>query len=614
MYLPDEIMYLCNVFPILIPVKHCIFLLIVIMLLPFSARAQGPQRLLLPRLEQLSSQHVTQVIQDSEGFLWYATEGGGLCRDDGRQMKVFRSDAEHKDLLCSNDVACVAEAAGRYIIIGTFHGANVLDKHDYSIRRLEEVDDKRVDDILVGRNGHWWLTANKKVFEYSADGVLLNVYPGGDKYIFRLHEDGQGRLWGTEWEGGQRMLKDGKLVLVSKVWPRGFDFNRIMTDQQGRLLVADIFGNCYAMAEREQAPFFSGRVLTRFMADSVREARGLSDRPTALATLPALAERKEKGEDELWFSTGKDIRRMKAGKEEVILPDTKDVSAMTFTKDSTLWLATIFGSLMTYKDGVLALDEYASNEHGDAVVALQVDSAGRLVIVSDRYVRIYDMERQTLRQQNMEEEGVYRVELQETQPNCRWSQPQEEVMEHLPLWVWWVLAALMLILMALIIHIWLLHRQRRRFLVALKQEVALSGQSAECLPEDIQTPIIDEWLQRAIAQVEAHMSDEEYSVEQLSGDLCMSRITFYRKIQSATGQKPTEFIRTIRLRRAAELLREGRMTVTEVSDATGFSSVSYFSRCFRALFGVSPLQFGKMTMKDCEHLLKEHGLSSGFSC
>jgi AraC-like DNA-binding protein len=94
----------------------------------------------------------------------------------------------------------------------------------------------------------------------------------------------------------------------------------------------------------------------------------------------------------------------------------------------------------------------------------------------------------------------------------------------------------------------------------------------------------------------------------------MSRMTFYRKIQSATGQKPTEFIRTIRLRRAAELLREGRMTVTEVSDATGFSSVSYFSRCFRALFGVSPLQFGKMTMKDCEHLLKEHGLSSGFCC
>jgi len=87
------------------------------------------------------------------------------------------------------------------------------------------------------------------------------------------------------------------------------------------------------------------------------------------------------------------------------------------------------------------------------------------------------------------------------------------------------------------------------------------------------------------------MSDEHYNVEQLSADLCMSRMTLYRKIQSSTGQKPTEFIRTIRLSRAAELLREGRLNITEVSYATGFSSVSYFSRCFRTMHGVSPTQF-----------------------
>ncbi len=131
------------------------FILFLSLLMPLVALAQEPQRLSLPRQEQLSSQRVSHVIQDSEGFLWYATEGGGVCRDDGRQITVFRSDAEHPDLLGSNDVACLAEAADRYIIIGTFHGANVLDKQDYTIRRLEEVDDKRVDDIIVGRNGHW---------------------------------------------------------------------------------------------------------------------------------------------------------------------------------------------------------------------------------------------------------------------------------------------------------------------------------------------------------------------------------------------------------------------------------------------------------------------------
>lgn len=135
---------------------HIAMLVAVFFFLPF-VKTGGAERLSLPRQEQLSSRRVTQVIQDSEGFLWYATEGGGVCRDDGRRISVFRSDAEHPRLLCSNDVASLAEAAGRYIIIGTYHGANVLDKRDYSIRRLEEVDDKRVDDIVVGRNGHWWL-------------------------------------------------------------------------------------------------------------------------------------------------------------------------------------------------------------------------------------------------------------------------------------------------------------------------------------------------------------------------------------------------------------------------------------------------------------------------
>lgn len=286
---------------------------------------------------------------------------------------------------------------------------------------------------------------------------------------------------------------------------------------------------------------------------------------------------------------------MKQGKEEVVLSDTKDVSAMTFTNDSTLWLATIFGSLMTYKNGQLTTDEYASNEYGDAVIHLDIDSQGRLLLVSERYVRLYDPVRQTLRQQNIEDEGVYRIELQETQPGKRWSQPEEEVVERMPGWVWWMLAALILTLSALIGYIWQLKRQRERFLAAIKKEVKVKAQEpqTEDQPAEEQPVMTDEWLQKAIAVVEQHIPDDSYSVEQLASDMCMSRMTFYRKIQSATGQKPTEFIRTIRLRRAAELLREGRLSITEITYDTGFSSVSYFSRCFRAMYGVSPTQWGK---------------------
>ena len=567
--------------------KHYYTILFFISLLPLLGSAQEQQELTFPRLEQLSAQHVTHVIQDSEGYLWYGTEGGGVCRDDGHQILVFRSDAEHPDLLGSNSIACLAEATQRYIIIGTYHGAFLLDKHDYSIRRMIEVDDKRVDDIIISKNGHWWMTSNKKVYEY-ADRKLINIYPAGDKYIFRLQEDQEGMIWATEWEGGLLQLKDGHFIQV-RAKNDTIDFRRIMTDDQGRQLVANGLGECHALDNNRQKPFFDGKFFTKFTGDSIRRTYGLSTRPTAIALPPRPSGRLREGE--LWFSTGKDIRCKTKDTEQIILPDTKDVSAMCFAKDGTLWLATIFGTIMTYKDGQLLTDEYASNEYGDAVLALQTDSLGRLIIVYDRYVRLYDPTRQTLRQQNIEADGIYRIELQETEPGKRWSMPQQSVAEQMPLWIWWLIAVLLLSLIALSGYILFLRRQRQRFLAVMKRKTTTPEQTQEEQIAEEQPSLNDAWLQQAIEYVEKNIADEHYSVEQLSNDLCMSRMTLYRKIQSATGQKPTEFIRTIRLRRAAELLREGRLTITEISYATGFSSVSYFSRCFRTMYGVAPTQF-----------------------
>lgn len=606
---------------------HRFFPLLFSVLLSTICLAQEWQMLSLPRQEQLSSQRVLQVVQDSEGFLWYATEGGGLCRDDGRQMIVFRNDAEHPHLLGSNNIACIAVAGKYYIIIGTFHGAYILDKRNYDIRHLKEVDDKRVDDIIVGKNGNWWLTANKKVYEYNAEGHLLHTFAGRDKYIFRLHEDRQGRLWGAEWEGGllrcdgkgfvpvpwpvdvmPTSIKDNDAVsegLIIGTFGRGvlsydiergtvettelgdsFSMSRAGYDRQGRMLVADGRGNCYAMTKGKQKEWYGGRILTRFVADSLRSAYGLSARPTAWA---------KSMDGEVWFSTGHDIRCMIQGEEKVVLPDTKDVSAMTFTKDNTLWLATIYGTLIMYRDGKLMTDDYASNEYGDAVLALQTDSSGRLLIVCERYVRIYDIVRHTLRQQNIEETGVYRVELEETSPDERWSQPEPRIKDLLPAWLLWMLTVLLIILAMLSFYVFYLHRQRKRFLTVMTKEHTTTKRNEGSKPD-----LSDEWLKRAIAVVEQHIADDSYGVEQLASDMCMSRMTFYRKLQSSTGQKPTEFIRTIRLHRAAELLREGHLSVTEVAYATGFSSVSYFSRCFRTMYGVPPTQLNSCTLANEE--------------
>ena len=90
----------------------------------------------LPTQSQLPVANVHRIMQDSEGYMWYATEGGGLCRDDGYRISVFRNDRNHPDLLASNDITCIAEDAQGRIWFGTTKGGYILDKQDYKIRPL----------------------------------------------------------------------------------------------------------------------------------------------------------------------------------------------------------------------------------------------------------------------------------------------------------------------------------------------------------------------------------------------------------------------------------------------------------------------------------------------
>lgn len=89
------------------------------------------------------------------------------------------------------------------------------------------------------------------------------------------------------------------------------------------------------------------------------------------------------------------------------------------------------------------------------------------------------------------------------------------------------------------------------------------------------------------------LDNNDYSVELFSDDMCMSRMNLYRKLQSITGQKPTEFIRSIRLKKAARLLTDTDLSIVEISEKVGFATPSYFSKCFKEMFGVLPTQYHK---------------------
>ena len=95
-------------------------------------------------------------------------------------------------------------------------------------------------------------------------------------------------------------------------------------------------------------------------------------------------------------------------------------------------------------------------------------------------------------------------------------------------------------------------------------------------------------IEKAIKYVEDNISRSDLSVEELSRALGMSRVHLYKKLLQITGKSPIEFIRVIRLKRAAQLLRESQLHVSEVAYEVGFNNPKYFSRHFKDEFGVLP--------------------------
>ncbi|HYE59282.1 MAG TPA: helix-turn-helix transcriptional regulator, partial [Rhodothermales bacterium] len=99
------------------------------------------------------------------------------------------------------------------------------------------------------------------------------------------------------------------------------------------------------------------------------------------------------------------------------------------------------------------------------------------------------------------------------------------------------------------------------------------------------------FVAQAQAAVEAAIADEHFGVDALAEVLCLSRRQTERKIRALTGVSPADFIRLIRLSRAASLLAQRYGTVSEVAYACGFPNASYFARVFRERYGVAPSEW-----------------------
>lgn len=99
------------------------------------------------------------------------------------------------------------------------------------------------------------------------------------------------------------------------------------------------------------------------------------------------------------------------------------------------------------------------------------------------------------------------------------------------------------------------------------------------------------FLEDLVKAVESHFTDSDFNLDSLAAEIRLSKSTMNRKLKSMTGLTPMDFVRSVRLRSACRLLRQGGTTVSEVAYAVGFSDPKYFAKCFKEEYNQTPSQF-----------------------
>ena len=214
--------------------------------------------------------------------------------------------------------------------------------------------------------------------------------------------------------------------------------------------------------------------------------------------------------------------------------------------------------------------------------------------------------------------GNYRLEVMASTQSRIWNGPVTEItfIIHAPWWLsrWAYATYIFLLLFLAVTGIRLYVRQtKRRILRRHKEDILLLriqhliercdnyeqqvsiATTRACPPQEKEEPPINstdsDFLNKAVELVEAHLNTPGYTVEQLSKDLCMERSGLYKKLNTLIDKSPSLFIRSIRLRRAADLIRKGGMNMAEIAEQVGFSSASYMSKCFQEEFGCKPSEY-----------------------
>ncbi len=523
-----------------------------------------------------STERITHTLRHNYSrHIAQRKDKGGIWADDDRQLFWLwaTGDAVHAEPVTttSESIICLHDTGDGHLWIGTDGAVYRYATISGQLRRVCTTEGKVAAIAVSSRQTVYAILEGKGLWRQEGNGLPHRLDRGGEEFTALtmlngttlIAATGQGNVY-TLTEGSEELTKDEAMSLID-----GNTVKDIKTDRMGHLwILTDQYAtehnprNHAFRIFRNSNPFIN--VSYFYSLEPTPDGMLLNGAGAFCEVTSSQALNGDAGQGARPVVTsvvvGDSVRLVGQGQRTLRLP--KELQTLT-VRLSTL----------------------------DVMHADKVSYAYRLRGLSDEWITL-PQGVNTLTVTALPK-GTYTLEAKATDSNGCWGAPRQclQVVRP-PYWyeTWWAMCLYALLCVGLCFGLWRLNRRIHWLVTLQRKRKELSLNEISLQPEETNKARMDEqFLRQAISSVEGHLGDTEFNVERFAEEMCMSRMNLYRKLQGQTGLTPSEFIRDIRLKKAASLILNGpKMPIAEVAERVGFASSGHFSKCFKHKFGVLP--------------------------